>query len=201
MSDAWLQTYGGTQFYPLAARPEDVHITDIAHALSCTARYGGHTRRFYSVAQHSVLVSQVCKPEHALHGLLHDAAEAYLGDMPRPIKHAPGFEMFRQADHRLMLVIRERFGLTEWEPADVKHADAVLLATERRDLLNKLLANMKEKDWLHGAASAPPLSTTILAWPPDAAEHEFLARYRELTEVPAAFTGTPYNPHEEDGGW
>jgi hypothetical protein len=82
----WIQTYSGRQFWPLDPRVEDVHLEDIAHALSNVCRYTGHVREFYSVAEHSVHVSWSCEPEDALWGLLHDASEAYLADMARPVK-------------------------------------------------------------------------------------------------------------------
>jgi uncharacterized protein len=82
----WIQTYTGKQFWPLSPLPEDIVIEDIAHALSMQCRFGGHVRTFYSVAQHSVHVSLLVEPQYALWGLLHDAAEAYLVDLPRPIK-------------------------------------------------------------------------------------------------------------------
>ncbi len=176
----WIQTYTGLQFWPLDARPSEIQIEDIAHALATTTRYGGHTLGYYSVAQHSVLVSQACKPEHALWGLLHDAAEAYLGDVVRPVKHGPGMEPFRQFEDALMTMICTRFGLSYWEPDSVKWADAALLATEKRDLLRKMQEPMGEVEWLHGAPSSQALSTTIVPWEWREAEQEFLARFEEL---------------------
>ena len=105
---AWIQTYTGRQFWPLAPQAEHVDIRDIAHSLAMQCRFNGHCRGFYSVAQHSVLVSQVVPPEDALWGLLHDAAEAYISDLPRPLKNtAPEF---RAAEHRLLTVILGRLG-------------------------------------------------------------------------------------------
>lgn len=86
----WMQTYTGRVFWPLEPRPEDVDIVDIAHALANLCRYGGHSKVFYSVAHHSVLVSQIVPPADALWGLMHDSAEAYVIDLIRPIKHSEG---------------------------------------------------------------------------------------------------------------
>lgn len=83
----WIQTYTGRQFWPLDPKPEEVCIEDIAHALSQQCRYAGHTIRFYSVAQHSVEIALRVPRAAALWGLLHDAAEAYLVDLPRPVKY------------------------------------------------------------------------------------------------------------------
>jgi hypothetical protein len=183
----WIQTFTGGRIYPMDARLEELNVKDIAHALANTCRYGGHCIHYYSVAQHSVLVSHACKSQHALTGLMHDAAEAYLGDMPRPIKHGPGMGAFRSAERALERLIAARFGLVFPFPNDVVWADSALLATEKRDLLRKL--QVGEVEWLHGASSAQPLSTHITAWSPLDAEAAFLDRYRELTR------------EQEDGGW
>lgn len=74
MRSDWIATFTGGVFFPLAPRVEDVRISDIAHALSMLCRFAGHTRGFYSVAQHSVLVSRLCSQQDALWGLLHDAS-------------------------------------------------------------------------------------------------------------------------------
>jgi hypothetical protein len=88
----WMQTFTGRQFFPMDPRPEEVDPTDIAHALSLLCRYNGHVDRFYSVAEHCVHLSYVVPPEHALWALLHDATEAYVGDMISPLKiHMPGY--------------------------------------------------------------------------------------------------------------
>src|ERR1017187_10636100 len=77
-----ITTFSGIHFWPLLPNPADIRIEDIAHALSNQCRFAGHAREFYSVAEHSVRVSQLCPPEDALWGLLHDASEAYLTDVP-----------------------------------------------------------------------------------------------------------------------
>src|SRR4051812_31750950 len=86
MPEPYIQTYSGTEFWPLSPKAADVKLIDIAHALSNKCRFAGHCREFYSVAQHSVLVSRQLPDEFKLWGLLHDAGEAYFADIPNPIK-------------------------------------------------------------------------------------------------------------------
>src|SRR5690606_26884872 len=132
-SNDWMQVYSGEPFYPLAVKPEDIHITDIAHALGMVCRYGGHCRRFYSVAEHSVLLSHTVDPEHALWALLHDATEAYLGDVVRPLKHQlPGYIA---AELRLETAIATRFGLPGLMPDQVKEHDTRIVVDEREQLM------------------------------------------------------------------
>lgn len=114
-------------------RPQDVRSLDIAHALSRIDRFGGHTSRRYSVAEHSVLVSKLVQPEHRLAALLHDAAEAYVGDMVAPLKAMlPEFSVIERRIHQ---VICERFGVSAEIPEEVHHANRVALATEAQGLL------------------------------------------------------------------
>lgn len=131
----WIQTYTGKQFFPLDPRPEDFAIEDIAHALSNTCRFAGHSLVFYSVAEHSVLVASLLTTEDALAGLMHDAAEAYIGDMPRPIKRGPGLEQYCKAEKEIERALAIRFNLSY--PADgwsqeVKWADDLALAIEKK---------------------------------------------------------------------
>ncbi len=134
----WIQTYTGRQFFPLSPEPEDVCPVDIAHALSCQARFSGHTRGGpYSVAQHSLLVASAVPAWFRLAALLHDAAEAYLVDLPRPLKHGtyigPHFAAF---EARIARAIGERFDVfLDPTAPDVHVADMRALATERRDLM------------------------------------------------------------------
>ncbi len=88
LSSIWFQTYKGNRFYPYKPEKIIIDIEEIAHALSNRCRWGGHSLEFYSVAQHSVLVSRNC-PQSPTWGLLHDAAEAYYPDIPRPLKISP----------------------------------------------------------------------------------------------------------------
>lgn len=166
----WLQTFTGRKFHPLDPRAADLEIVDVAHALSHQCRYGGHCRSFYSVAQHSLLVSDHVPPEFALWGLLHDAAEAYLVDLPRPIKQV--MPAYREIEDRLMAVICERWGLPPGEPAEVKRVDAAILVDEAKALLGPVPA-----DWGH---TEPPLGIAIEPMPCFKAKWLFLERFEML---------------------
>lgn len=171
----WLITYTGKRFYPFDPRVEDIDINDIAHSLSQQARFGGHGLKPYSVAQHCVLVSQLCRPENALWGLLHDASEAYLLDLPSPLKHAAEFEFYRKLEKQVMLIVCEAFGLPEEKPADVNLADKKMQATEARDL------TMTEG---RGWSDLPdPYDFVIKTWPQDYAKTKFLSALHELTRA------------------
>lgn len=136
----WMQTRDGHAIDLLRPDLSAITIEEIAHALSRIGRFAGHTRGVfaYSVAQHSVLVSRRCLPGNAMVGLLHDAHEAFLGDITSPVKMAlralNGGPALQTLDLGLMQAVRERFdvGLLTH---DVKVADLRALATERRDLL------------------------------------------------------------------
>jgi uncharacterized protein len=167
----WMQTASSRQFWPLEPRPDEVHIEDIAHALSMQCRFAGHCREFYSVGEHSVRVSYACDPEDALWGLLHDASEAYLVDVPRPIK--PYLTGYREIEARVMAAICTRFGLPASMPRSVKIADEILLATEARDLMSAPPA-----DW---CLRESPIVERIEPWGHHVAKAEFLARFYELT--------------------
>jgi len=125
-----MQTYTGRQFDPLGISEGNVAIEDIAHALALTNRYGGHTRYPYSVAQHSLWVARTLPLELQLWGLLHDAAEAYLGDVISPIKHQ--LLPFVAIEERAMQVIAAKFGLPWREPVAVRLADLAVGAAECR---------------------------------------------------------------------
>lgn len=130
-----MTTYTGRTFWPLDPRPEEVCLEDIAHSLSHMARFNGHTKRFYSVAQHSIHLSAWVAEKHALHALLHDAAEAYVGDIIRPVKHAlPEFDAIEK---RVLEVILDGFELPREIPKEVFDADDRILHDERFALLHE----------------------------------------------------------------
>ena len=169
----WIQTYSGRRFNPTDPNPEAIVIQDIAHALSNICRFTGHCSSFYSVAQHSVMVSYICNQENALYGLLHDGAEAFCQDIASPIKKTIEFAAYRQVEKRIQDAVYKRFGLSENEPADVKRADLLLLATESRDLMSPL-----RHDW---NLDIRPLPFKIVPLLPNEAKVLFLERFTELT--------------------
>jgi len=110
----WIETYTGKLFYPLEPDIELIDIIDIAHALSMICRFNGHSDRFYSVAQHSVIVSNLATPKNKLIGLLHDASEAYLTDVPRPLKpFLPDYYVWEDV---LTDMIFTKFGIPDTDP-------------------------------------------------------------------------------------
>lgn len=189
-SKAWIQTFTGLRFEVLDPKPAMVRIEDIAHALSNLCRFTGHCKKFYSVAEHCVRVSQRCEelveqssfqygarnwPEIARHaarwGLLHDAPEAFVADLNRPLKHQRELALYREVEARVMGVIAEKFKLGQELP-EVHVADDELLWTEARDLMTPL-----HPDWPTGK---PLEHVKIACWEPQQAELMFLKRYWEL---------------------
>jgi hypothetical protein len=174
VSHGSITTYSGIRFWPLLPNPADIRIEDIAHALSNQCRLAGHAREFYSVAEHSVRVSQHCPPEDALWGLLHDASEAYLSDVPAPMKELPTFGVYRAAERSLQGTIAVRFGLSTEQPRSVTEADRAILGIEIRDRLGPFGTS--------GPGAAPRKNRLAIncPWQPRIAKARFLSRFREL---------------------
>lgn len=172
----WIQTHSGRAIYPLGANEDEITIDDIAHALSNQCRFTGHTSEFYSVAEHCVHVSELCDEPYMLWGLLHDATEAYLVDLARPIKHDPTMFAYREAEDRLMTVICHKFGLTPGEPENVKYVDKLILSIEARDLMAPLRPGWER--WLNMIGDCP--LRIVNPWSPAQAKRRFLDRYTEL---------------------
>lgn len=152
-ADPYLLTVSGQRVSLLNPKPEQINLRDISHALGQMVRFNGHTKRMYTVAEHSVLVSWLLgELQHdarlQMLGLFHDAAEAYIGDVPTPVKwamDAPGVGFgpyvgtgaFREIERRLDAAINTRFKLA-YTPGDhtiIKAADTIALSMEARDLL------------------------------------------------------------------
>lgn len=140
---SWILTRSGRKFDLANPTADMVEPTDIAHSLSMQCRFNGHTRHYYSVAQHCYLVSDLVPAEYRLEALLHDATEAYVGDLVRPLKEGmrefyecQNLESLYDAVERwVWIAICQRFDLDPILPDCVKHADLVALATEKRDLM------------------------------------------------------------------
>ncbi len=182
----WFQTFTGKRFYVTDPDPDDVDIRDIAHALSMICRFGGHTREFYSVAQHSVLCSWIVEDWAREKGkddaylrlctLLHDASEAYLGDVVRPLKM--GLLDYCDLESKMMRVIYSGLGIeypTEAEYKIIKKVDDIMLVSERRDLINH-----KNISWGNNLSGVTPVESKILPWSFDIAESVFLNEYNNL---------------------
>lgn len=173
----WIQTFSGGQVWPLDLRPGEIHIVDIAHSLSMQCRFNGHTSEFYSVAEHCCHVHDLLPAPLKRAGLLHDASEAYLCDLPRPLKKSPGFGTLYQAVEReLEATIAARFGFDFPYASAVHDADARLLATEAAQLMSPLHPAWPD----YGA----PVGGLILpCWIPARARTEFLNRFAGLESL------------------
>lgn len=178
----WIQTFTGKQFWPLKPDANDVDIKDIAHALAMKCRYSGHTQKFYSVAEHSVLIARALLrdgygPHVAMWGLVHDRSEAYLPDVPRPIKpNLPGFAQVEAAVDFVTFVYLA-VEASSWEhggaePAIVKEYDTRILLDEKPVLMPHTPA-----DW---GLKGEPLGVTIHCWEPTEAKVRFLQTWATL---------------------
>ncbi|POA75380.1 phosphohydrolase [Pseudomonas sp. GW531-T4] len=171
----WILTASGRQFDLLSPTAAMVTPYDIAHALAHLCRFNGHTRQHYSVAQHSLLVAGLCPEKHQLAALLHDATEAYIGDMTRPLKQV--MPQYRQVEETIWQAICDRFNLEPTLPSVVVRADLVLLATERRDLMPD---HPGEWDCLKGIPAMPERITPLTA---QEASLQFFSRLMDLMQA------------------
>lgn len=172
----WMQTATGKKFWPLDPRAEEVDLQDIAHALSHQCRFAGHVAIPYTVGQHSVIIASMLAQQgynentQAL-GLMHDASEAYLVDLPRPVKYnVVGYD---ELEEKLTNVILDFFDIKP-TPEDwlaVKAADDSLCMTEARDLMGD------PQDW---ALKAKPAEFYVIPWHPMAIYPQFMSYANEL---------------------
>jgi uncharacterized protein len=172
----WMQTRSGRAYHYQNPGQHEIDIGDIAHGLSNLCRFGGHAARFYTVAEHSVLVSLVVEkthPEHAFAALMHDSPEAYVIDMPRPLKHILGVT-YANLEAKAWQAICTKFGINPTLPPCVKAADNAVLIAERDALMEE---PAKAWNWAEGIK---PAEVTINCWVPRIARDIFIDRFREL---------------------
>ena len=172
ITTAYVSTFLGNRFYPLEPRIDQVAIEDIAHGLAYQCRFNGQTQEFYSVAQHSLVVSSLVPTDLRLAALLHDAAEAYLGDMVKPLKVL--LPAFASIEEQVTAIIAEAFDVDFSDYAPIKRADLIALATEKRDLMPHSAERWAYLDNIR------PLPERIVTMSPAQAKQEFLQQFAHL---------------------
>ncbi len=177
-SDGAMETFSGCHLRPLEPRTSDIVLADIAHGLSMECRFGRQCRVFYSVAQHCCMVHDILARNggSALRraGLMHDAAEAYIGDLPHPIKAVPELAAYREMERRIMNAVKAKFCLAICQDVwtAVKVVDLSMCRTEAVALMKRGV----EWDWGEVVAA----DVAIEPWSPEMAEVEFRVRAAAL---------------------
>lgn len=171
----YIATLSGARFYLQEQNIEDIPIEDIAHALSMNCRFNGHTRDFYSVAEHCIHVSNLVSEKNALWGLLHDATEAFVPDMPRPFKKV--IQGFSEYEDKIGRAIANWYGLVWPMPEEVHIIDQHIVAIEADALFpNKPdWTRYYNKELFEEWDGPIPL-------PPDLAEQFWLDRFNYLVK-------------------
>jgi hypothetical protein len=177
-TEGWMETFTGKRFYSLNPKAEDVDIIDIAHSLSNQCRYGGHTNIHYSVATHCCVLSDYMRRRSssrrdALIALMHDAGEAYLSDIVRPIKHR--VTQLKEVEAAIDRVVFEAFSLPAVLPQWLKLIDSQIINDERSVVMSD-----SGNDW--STSALEPLGVVIPAWAPTRAKFEFLLRFYQLID-------------------
>lgn len=184
---AYIVTYTGKIFEFLSPKPEMICIEDISHSLSNLCRYTGHVSSFYSVAQHCVLMAENFNfPGDPLAKLLHDAAEAYIGDLASPWKGLLNVEGYfpgdvlsvKEYESKIQKVIEAALGVSEIHNAEVKESDIRMFWTEVRDLMPQM-----SDDFNWGPPKMEPAKEKIICWEPSQAKMQFLMLYNKLKGV------------------
>lgn len=141
---SWIQTYTGKRFDPLNPKIDDICLEDIGHALMYQCRFAGHCTRHYSVLEHTLRLTDLVSPENKRWALIHDASEAYISDIVRPVKHLPQFSFYREIEENLMQRICDRFDLPYEQPDEVTDADKAMLWWEYQALFDHHLPEWKK---------------------------------------------------------
>lgn len=175
----FMSLYSGGKFFPLDPTEQEVHIEDIAHALSHQNRFNGHLKWPYTVAQHSVLCAKQARSMDydlnvQLYALMHDAAEAYIGDMIRPLKYY--MPMFKEVEDRIMTVVARKFdfSMNKRATAKIKTIDNLMCAAEKRDMHPTTL------EW--PGMPDPVDIKTIEPWPHSYAKGQFMRMFNQINE-------------------
>ena len=183
MTAACIETYSGNWFDILNPQSEQLNIVDIAHSLSLLCRFTGHVKHFYSVGQHSLLGSYIISEDNALEFLLHDAAEAFLGDMNRPLKHltAAG-PAYQKIEENIMRVIRLKFGLPMIQSECIYRVDNQMLYAEKEQLMTSLPWTKESKEGCQ-VTDIMPATIKISEFLPLFIENAFLNRFNQLRRI------------------
>jgi len=185
MTGDYITTFTGKKFPLFDPGPDDICVEDIAHHLSRICRYTGAPdyripNGFYSVAEHSVFVALKAPVQHRMAALLHDAAEAYIGDLARPLKYMKGMDAYRDLDTKIERVIAKKFGLEyPWNPI-IKDLDNRIIVDEKQTFI-------KDPDWSsedceRWGVGTEALGVQLRGWLPNDAEEAFLQTYWTLGE-------------------
>lgn len=166
----WVTTYSGSRVFPGNPDLDSIKIEDIAHSLSLLCRYNGHVQRFYSVAEHCVLLHDIAPPEMQGWALMHDASEAYLSDIPAPLKGM--IRGYRALEETMMTAICSRFGLAQEMPPWVSVYDKRMVLDEVEQATTSRASMWTDQKI--------PAGVTLEFWEPERAKREFLARATKL---------------------
>lgn len=171
----WIMTFTGKKFYPTNPDSDLINIVDIAHALSNICRYAGHSKFFYSVGQHSILLAEYVKKiglskEHQLAALTHDSSEAYLVDIPKPVKHC--FKGYAEAEDKVSDAVAQKFGFSPDLFLEVKPYDVSILLDEVA-----VLYDAPRSVW---NVNAEPLGVKIESWTSEFTKQKFLQTYKDI---------------------
>jgi hypothetical protein len=170
-ADAWIQTYSGKYFHYLEDNPQNIKIEDIAHGLSNLCRYSGQCNSLYTVAQHCCIVSDLAEKGFRLEGLMHDAAEAYMGDIPRPVKNlVPEIKILEK---KVFRQIAKEFNLKYPISSVIELLDTRVMLAEARIVLKEGTV------WCVEGITPADINLNEL-WEPKKAEMEFLTRFNTL---------------------
>jgi uncharacterized protein len=183
VTNACIETFTGHWFDILDPQSDQIDIESISHSLSMLCRFTGHVRHFYSVGQHSWLGSYLVPEEDALEFLLHDASEAFIGDMNRPLKHmtAAGGP-YREVEAKIMQAIRRKFGLPLTQSESIHRVDNEMLYAEKAQLMSPLAWTQASREGCE-CPDTTAANVVIHEMTPREVEEVFLERFTQLRRI------------------